>query len=84
MNPFEREGEWGGYRVTEMPKGWLIEVWSKVGRNRIERKTLLPFNKEFPKGQDLHMPYNETLSFGDAITKLDEVLKGLNQSLERS
>ena len=65
---YERNGEWGGFEITEAKTGWAITSWSRRQGDMDGKKVLVPFGTwGFTKGQDLSADHNGWMDVGEAM-----------------
>jgi hypothetical protein len=65
---YEKFSDYGGQRIRESKKGWIVEGWSRYQGNRTNYKFLIPYeNCRIKKGEDLNDDYNEYMSKGEYL-----------------
>lgn len=65
---YERNGEWGGYKITEAKTGWVLTTWSRRQADLNGQKVLIPYGVwDYQQGQDLSVKHNEFCDVGEAI-----------------
>lgn len=67
---YERNGEWGGYKITEAKTGWVVEFWSREQGAPDGLKVLVPYGAYgYQKGQDLNAMHNDYTQAGEVIAE---------------
>ena len=76
---YEKNGEWGGYKITEAKTGWVVTTWSRIQGCNDGFKALVPYGVwDYQKGQDLSAMHNEIMEVGSALA--DYAVAGENKT----
>jgi len=67
---YEKNGDFGGIKITESEKGWIVENWTRWQGQTTDRKVLVPYGiGGIQKGENLEEDYNDYVSKADYIVE---------------
>jgi hypothetical protein len=73
---WEHDGDWTAARIYSGPKGWRIELDSRIQGETDGRVVFVPYGGEFERGLDMDGDYNDYTSNGSALIHWCESVKG--------